>query len=39
MSSLPRPLVPRPRLVSLLEPARLALVEAGGGFGKSTLAA
>jgi DNA-binding SARP family transcriptional activator len=37
-SSLPRPLVPRPRLITAIEPARIVVVEAAGGFGKSTLA-
>ena len=34
----PRILVPRPRLTRLLAAARVAVVEAGGGFGKTTLA-
>ena len=38
-SSLPRTLVPRPRLVALIEPARVVVIEAPGGSGKSTLAA
>ncbi len=40
LTSLPtRPLVARPRLVAPMEHARLVVIEAGGGFGKSTLAA
>jgi ATP/maltotriose-dependent transcriptional regulator MalT/DNA-binding SARP family transcriptional activator len=38
-STLPRYHVLRPRLISRLQDARVAVVEAGGGYGKTTLAA